>query len=252
MLKNNLNYFRELALSIFILSTDNQDDQYLPKSLNYIDKLYLDSPVIDERLLNLPNIAFKHIYQTWTIEQLVLNIDYIASTYAQVHNRALQESLSDPELLKEAMYNFKQARVKQILEDKKLNKVEKLYLIEQEKLFGTSNFLVCNIFDSWKDSLRKLLRSPDLYIEDVLDKYLEYYNRHEYISFPLFLENFHENYDEFENIINDKDNALVEALYITRHTKYKDVKVMKSYNEIVDLVYDYCIKNQIVGYSYDW
>lgn len=168
---------------------------------------------------------------------------------------------------------LKAQRIQEIKDDNKLSKIEKLRLFEKEQLFQCAPYIQDEFTDWEKEAIelekieaeRILKEGSDdpreicarqfyqsKMTDTIFDPSTFYYEKYQTVSYAdaleSCLESALEDMSEEEYDAVDKVNPIITAI-TTRHP-YTELK--KSYNEIVDKVYEYCIENKIWGFKNDW
>lgn len=147
-------------------------------------------------------------------------------------------------------------RIAEIVNDDSLFKVEKLKLLEKEKLFGYASSIQTE-FPEWEEEIIELERiearrrfdnGKDKYfyqskmVDSVFDPSRDTYEKCELVSYADFIENM---LDEFEDETNS-DNIIVLS------TRGPCVTLSKPLNEVIDKIFDFCIEKRIIGFKNDW
>ena len=168
---------------------------------------------------------------------------------------------------------LKEQRIQEIMDDNNLSKIQKIKLFEKEQLFKYAPYIQ-DEFPEWQKEaiqLEKLeaerilkegsdnpheICSKQFYQSKMTDTIFDpstfYYEKYEIVSYAdslnLCLERAFEDMSEEEYDALDKDNPIITVI-TTRHPY---IELKKPYNEIVDKVYEFCIKNKIWGFKNDW
>lgn len=167
--------------------------------------------------------------------------------------------------LAEQIEKLKAERIEQIIDDTSISKIEKLKLFEKEKLFDVGTFLQTE-FPDWEKEVVELERleaerilkegslsnpndicTKQFYQSKMTDTIfdpsdMDSYEKYQTVTYAARLAEVKE-----ENEIVD-DSELI-AVITTRHPR---VELKKSYQEVVDKVFEFCIKNKLYGFKNDW
>jgi hypothetical protein len=146
---------------------------------------------------------------------------------------------------KENLQKLKNERVKEILKDKSLSKIEKLRTIEEERLWGYADW-VQNEFEDWEKeakSLYKKLKGQGSCVSDTIFNDGERYSN---MSYADLLEYLGEDYEDEDEEVKDPLITVV----TTRGEPYVEIK--KPLSEVIDVVFKFAVKNKIIGFKNDW
>ena len=154
--------------------------------------------------------------------------------------------------LKELIKELQEARVYEILAVSTTTKLEKLEIINDEKLFPYASFIQ-HEFGKIEDYF-KAKHKQDYYIFDSIfspstDLINKYFHKNEHISYPNALCLFAQNYCDYYHI---KGLETHNPQMLILSERYSGIEVFLNFNEITDIVYSYCIENKIIGYRNDW
>ncbi len=165
------------------------------------------------------------------------------SVQVRILGRTLIKSIIKSMTSKEDVIRIMESRVATILEDSSLSKIKKLAAIEEERLWPYADYCQ-DEFKDWEQEAQQLGKyqmSDTIFDPSVMDR-----DRGSKVSYADALEFLLENQEENED--EDPDNPLITVI-TTRRTNYE---FKKTYNEVVDKVFDYACKNKIVGFHIDW
>ena len=160
--------------------------------------------------------------------------------------------------LQEQIAQLQEARIQEILA-LPISKIEKLKLLETENLFGYAPYIQ-HEFPEWEEEameLEKALAEKQFaegksehgmfyhskMTDTIFDPSTFNYEKYETVSYADALENMLEKLDEDED-----RNGMVVA--VTTRGPYTEL--LKTPEEVIDKVFDFCIKNKLVGYKNDW
>lgn len=138
--------------------------------------------------------------------------------------------------LKETVEKAKKELLDAIMNDKELSKPEKLELIDDNNLFGTSSSIE-DIFSQYRDEFKKTQKLSNPTIDDFF--VLKEVDRHSMVNLSNELEYINWNYTDDDMITIFRDRKSGKEFRISRY-------------EFIDTVYDWCIKHQKIGFEYDW
>lgn len=174
--------------------------------------------------------------------------------------------------IKDRLELLKAQRVEEILNDDSLSKIDKLRTIEEEKLWDYSRFIQDEFASfngcEWQNEAIELEKKEaerllELGVGDdicakmfyqskmtdsIFDPSLFIYEKYEIVSYARALELAHENHLCEVNSEEFDENPLMTVI-TTRHP-YTELK--KNYLDIVDVVFNFAVKNKIVGFKNDW
>jgi hypothetical protein len=156
--------------------------------------------------------------------------------------------------LKEQIKQLQEARIEEIIASS-VSKIEKLKLLEKEKLFKYAEYIQ-EEFTDWEVEavqLEKELaekqfaegKSEDGFFyhskmtDTIFDPSTFEYEKYETVSYASALERMLRNVDESGNVV-----------VIT--TRGPRIELIKPVNEVIDKVFEFCVTNKYVGYKNDW
>jgi hypothetical protein len=147
--------------------------------------------------------------------------------------------------LQKRLSDVKEELLHAIINEESMPKLERLLLIEQNGLFETASYVQKPLKEKYTEPLKELVKAKgrEYVIEDnwpILDT--SYFNRGERISLADQLVYTAENFEAGEypyGIPVIKDRSTTEEIRI-------------GYEELVDEVYDWCVKNKTVAFHFDW
>lgn len=157
--------------------------------------------------------------------------------------------------IQEQIKELQTLRIEEIVNDDSLSKIEKLKMLEKEKLFGYASSLQ-TVFPEWEEEIIELERieahqrfneGKDKYfyqskmVDDIFDPSYDINEKYVTVSYADFLENCLDDFME-----DDSDSVTVMT------TRGPSVKLVKSLTEVIDKIYDYCIEHKIIGFKNDW
>jgi hypothetical protein len=139
-----------------------------------------------------------------------------------------------------------------IINDENTSKLEKLTLLRDNDMLGVCNS-IAEIFPDWEDESIHL--EMQAAIDDGKDPEKDYictitddmfcndnYDRHQTVDLVSIIENI-----SWDNEDLDKDTMVV----IRNRGKYK-TNLKKTINEVIDVMYDWCIETNQYGFVMDW
>lgn len=147
---------------------------------------------------------------------------------------------------------LKKEIVNEILNDTTLSKVEKLSKITQHDLWDYNSYIT-DIFHEWEQEC--IAEEERLAIEDGKIKGTDYistitdatlyedYSKYEIVYYSDLIERILLDYTE-EEIDNKVLVAKCRGSY--------NARIYKTYEEVIDYIYDYSIKNKSIGFKMDW
>ena len=155
--------------------------------------------------------------------------------------------------IKEQIEQLKEARTQEIINDKLISKIDKLKLLETEKLFEYAPYIQ-HEFVEWEKEAQeqdKAISKKDWSTTDsFLSPSVSAYEKYEIISYAEALEVFFEDCeDEFEG---GNDGPFDGEKYVVITCRSSDVVIQKTKQEIIDAIYEYCIMNKIIGFINTW
>ncbi len=148
--------------------------------------------------------------------------------------------------LKQQIAELQKERIDEIVNDPTIGKLEKLRILEQERLFRFDPFF-SNPFKEYVKELElnvneKRNRTYSR-INDIFNGSLERYHD---VSFADFFEDyFYDNYDD--NLVNEPS-----TLYPICESQHTNDKIFKTKDEIIDIIFNHCLEHKIVGFTFDW
>ena len=150
--------------------------------------------------------------------------------------------------LREKISSLKEEALQEVINDNSLSKVQKLRLIDDYDLLDYHEW-INHPFAEWNDEVfelerieaQKLLNEGKItyfhqssMVDDDINHHCE--NKGERISYADYLDSI----EEYE----DKIPVLT--------TRNPHITLYKTYEEVVDYLYDYCLMNKIIGHVFDW
>ena len=150
--------------------------------------------------------------------------------------------------------DIKESLAKEVLASK-LPKEEQLDIITNNSLWGIASW-VQPIFIEWEQECIDLERATAIadgkiegkdYFCSIVDDFVNnngMYSKHETIYFTSII-------NQLYDLENDEEKNLGKFEVITCRGDYKS-KIFKTKEEIIDCVYDFAVKNKIIGYELDW
>jgi hypothetical protein len=164
--------------------------------------------------------------------------------------------------LQEQIKQLQESRIQEILDDNSISKIEKLKLFDKEKLFDYADYIQTE-FPEWEEeamALEKALAEkqfaegksklmaegkPILYFSKMTDTIFDpstfEYEKYETVSYA----------DAIENMIRrkkvDSEGKIVVVTTRGPHTELK-----KTPEEVIDKLFEFCVKNRLIGYKNDW
>lgn len=138
--------------------------------------------------------------------------------------------------IKEKLKELKEQRIEEILNSSE-SKGNKLKALADEQLWYIDGYVI-DPFTDWQNELQEQLGEKWLICDERFLYNTEWIQRHE----TIYLHNCFEDYDE-----NSDEEVVV---FTTRGEK--QVSYMRPVKEVLDRVYEYAIKNKIVGFQMDW
>lgn len=179
--------------------------------------------------------------------------------------------------VKEQLEALKGARIQEILDDTTTSKIEKLQLLENENLFNYAPYIQHEFLDWEKEAveLEKLeaerilsegsdnsheICARQFYQSKITDSIFDpstfNYEKYETVSYAdaleLALEQHFENLEDEEDEPTEEELDEENPLMVVITTRHPYTKLKKRYSEVVDVVFDYCVENEIVGFKMDW
>lgn len=152
---------------------------------------------------------------------------------------------------KEKFEEARKERVQEILNDDSLSKIEKLITIEEERLWGYATYIQ-SAFPKWEEEIKLLYEEAkgnrpyhEAMIDDIFDPSVTDYDKHAIVSYGNTLAGLIEEQDDI-----DEDEEDPEIVVMT--TRGIKVELKKKYSEIIDAVFDFACKKEIVGFENDW
>ncbi len=151
-------------------------------------------------------------------------------------------NINDHSLIEKQFKEIKEELIQSIISNDSLSKIEKLKLFDENNLFIIDGY-IGRIFDKQKDAFKKFLKFTlnynEIYTYDYFD--INEYSRHTAINlYHLLL-----SYIKEANDIDFNDKFIIIL-------KSEDNNFKISINEFIDIVYDFCIENKMIGFTYDW
>ncbi len=165
--------------------------------------------------------------------------------------------------VKEKLALLKEERINEILNDNNLSKIEKLEIIETEKLWGYASFIQHEFVQWEKEAIELEKIEAERILEEgssdsneicakqfyqsrmtdsIFDPSTFLYERCEQVSYADHLSRileFHE---------NEGDNPLITVI----STRHPCIELKKPFKEIVDAVFEFACNNKIIGFTNDW
>lgn len=149
-----------------------------------------------------------------------------------------------------------------------LTKIEKLRKIEKEQLWGYHKYIQ-HEFPQWEEEARELVKKEaqrildekyPKYLRDICTKQLYHskmtdsifdpstfkYEKYETVSYADALQCVLE--EAQDRLDSDDENPMIDVV-TTRHPV---VSIKKTYNEIVDAVFENAVSNKVVGFINNW
>lgn len=142
------------------------------------------------------------------------------------------------EIIKE-FRDLREKAISFIVENKNLSILEKLHIIDKERLFDINPYVI-DIFKEQEEKLNKIvkekLNEPNRFIftDDVFNNFKRRY----FVNFYEFLSYLKENN-------KNKDISVVT-------NKHTDDKITMTYEELEEHIFDWSIKNRVIGFINDW
>jgi hypothetical protein len=150
--------------------------------------------------------------------------------------------------------------VLEILNNDSLSKLDKLKIIEEKRYWGYAEYIQ-HEFKQWEKEALKLEKkeaqrilkegSDDSYeicaeqfyqskmTDSIFDPSTFKHERYQRVSY----------YKELKDLFEDNSEEEIITVITTRHPR---VELKKTYQEIVDSVFEYACKNEIIGFINDW
>lgn len=141
----------------------------------------------------------------------------------------LKDSLTNLQALKNDI-------AKDILANKKLTKIQKLKKLEKDGIWGYANS-VQHEFSEWEKEFSKVKGVSC--IDSIYDPSNECYDKYSDISYA----------NSLEDLVYDVDE---DGLITVLTNRSNSAVIKKTPEEIIDVVFDFCVKEKIIGFKMDW
>lgn len=170
--------------------------------------------------------------------------------------------------LKDQIKELQALRIQEILEDDSINKVEKLELLENERLWGVANHIqqefrewekeilelerleAQRLFDSGKNDPREICTRQfyqSKMVDTIFDPSRSDYEKYQQVSYADVMR------DLLDNSYDGEDEEDVDANMIAvMTTRHPVVTLWKSRQEVIDKIFEFAVQNKIVGYKNSW
>ncbi len=170
-----------------------------------------------------------------------MDIKYLGTSGNKMDNKTIS--------LKDQIKELQTLRIQEILEDDSIDKLAKLKLLKDEKLFDVARWLQSPLQD-WESELEVIVNKKQPYaITDSIFSPSEYWaEKYQTIFFDEFLESYFESVD-WEEI----DGLEVEPTdYRVVTDRSFNMEIRKTKEEIVDKVFEFAVANKLIGYINQW
>lgn len=151
----------------------------------------------------------------------------------------------------EKMNSLRKEILSDILGNNELTKLGKLKLITEQRLWRVHPY-VQNEFKDWenecnekeKESRLKDTKTVRGFVYDCTtnDSFLRNDNKDKYATYIYI--------DEINNILEEYE-LTDDFLVMTNRGDY-ETKLYKKVSEVIDRICDYCLENEIIGFTFDW
>lgn len=141
---------------------------------------------------------------------------------------------------------LKEQRIQEILDDNTLSKIDKLKLFETEQLFICAPYIQ-NEFPEWVAEAKTLAKAEikdrstieyySIMTDSIFDPSNDKYEKYETVSYA----------EELEDLNSEESDLIV---VIT--TRGPAISLIKTRQEVIDVVFDFCVKNRFWGFKNDW
>jgi hypothetical protein len=148
--------------------------------------------------------------------------------------------------IKQQIAELQKERINEIISDPTIDKLEKLRILQKERLFQFDPYY-SNPFKEYEKTLElSVHEKTGKTFSTVRNIITDTFERYRKVTFVDFLEDyFDDNYDE--ELVNDPT-----TLYPICESNDTDDKIFKTKDEIIDIIFDHCFENKIVGFTFDW
>lgn len=155
--------------------------------------------------------------------------------------------------IKEQIEQLKEARIQEIINDELISKIDKLKLLETEKLFGYAPYIQ-HEFIEWEKEAQEQDKAISKKDWSMTDSFLSpsesEYEKYDIVSYVEALEIFFQNCEEeFED---GNDGPFDGERYVVITCRSSNIIIQKTKQEIIDAIYDFCIMNRIIGFKNNW
>ncbi len=155
--------------------------------------------------------------------------------------------------LQQQIKKLEEKRIQEILDDDSLSKIEKLKLLENENLFTIASYIQ-HEFRKWEEEAKELEKlkaeqefannkDPNKHFyhskmtDSIFDPSLGIHEKYETVSYA----------DALENLETDENDMVV---VIT--TRNPHIKLLKSKQEVIDVVFDFCVQHKYHSFKINW
>jgi hypothetical protein len=148
--------------------------------------------------------------------------------------------------IKEQLETLKELRIQEILEYD-ISKLDKLKLFAEERLFGIAD-KIQNEFSRWEEEEKSIIMglgydgSKEWNKEIIFKNLLMYESRYVTLYYPDRLQ-------EIKNSYFDTEYLVSVLLFHRGHFQHY---VDKTYEEVENELFDFCVKNRLIGFIYNW